>query len=260
MSNTKLVVYTALFGNYDNLIEPKEKFTGCDFICFTDQKNLKSKIWEIRLIENYDLVPNLMNRKYKIFPNLFLEEYEKSLYVDANVYIKKNPFILSTKYLDDYNIAIPKHVLRNCIYKEADVIVKSNKVPLKLVRTQIQKYQNNGFPENFGLTENNIIFRKHKNLEIVQLMNAWWHELNIYTQRDQLSLMYVVWKYNIALKMISENARGGKYFRLKLHQHEKIEKCFLYNFVLEIFHNHPNLHKIPYALRILKKICIRLYE
>jgi hypothetical protein len=26
----KLVVYTALFGNYDDLIEPKEKFEGCD--------------------------------------------------------------------------------------------------------------------------------------------------------------------------------------------------------------------------------------
>lgn len=26
----KFVVYTALFGNYDDLIEPKEKFEGCD--------------------------------------------------------------------------------------------------------------------------------------------------------------------------------------------------------------------------------------
>jgi len=40
----KLVVYTALFGDYDNLIEPKEKFEGCDFICFTDQKHLTSDV------------------------------------------------------------------------------------------------------------------------------------------------------------------------------------------------------------------------
>jgi len=67
----KLVVYTALFGDYDDLIEPKEKFEGCDFICFTDQKHLTSDIWEIRLVEECDLPPNMMNRKYKILP-LFL--------------------------------------------------------------------------------------------------------------------------------------------------------------------------------------------
>jgi len=27
----KLVIYTALFGDYDDLIEPKEKFEGCNF-------------------------------------------------------------------------------------------------------------------------------------------------------------------------------------------------------------------------------------
>jgi hypothetical protein len=30
MPKNKLVVYTALFGDYDDLIEPKEKFEECD--------------------------------------------------------------------------------------------------------------------------------------------------------------------------------------------------------------------------------------
>lgn len=43
----KFVVYTALFGNYDDLIDPKENYEGCDFICFTDQKHLTSDIcWD----------------------------------------------------------------------------------------------------------------------------------------------------------------------------------------------------------------------
>lgn len=58
------VVYTALFGDYDNLIDPKEKYEGCDFIYFTDQKHLKSDIWEIRIVEDIDLPLNMMNRKY----------------------------------------------------------------------------------------------------------------------------------------------------------------------------------------------------
>ncbi|HBH9578999.1 TPA: hypothetical protein KYD21_004901, partial [Escherichia coli] len=33
-----IVVYTALFGDYDELIEIPEGMHKCDFICFTDQQ------------------------------------------------------------------------------------------------------------------------------------------------------------------------------------------------------------------------------
>ena len=34
----KLVIYTALFGDYDDLKDPYEPFDGCEFICFADDK------------------------------------------------------------------------------------------------------------------------------------------------------------------------------------------------------------------------------
>jgi len=33
----KIVIYTAIFGGKDNLIEPEYIPKGCDFVCFTDQ-------------------------------------------------------------------------------------------------------------------------------------------------------------------------------------------------------------------------------
>lgn len=255
MPQNKLVVYTALFGNYDDLIEPKEKFEGCDFVCFTDQKHLTSDIWEIRLIEESDLPPNMMNRKYKILPHLFLSEYEWSLYVDANILIKKNPNILANKYLNDYDIAIPKHFARDCIYKESIEVVKAKKAKEEDVLMQVGIYRSNNFPKNYGLTENNIIFRNHNNKNIIELMKQWWSELNLFTKRDQLSLMYLIWKNNNNLKLMNENARGGEYFRIKLHRIEIQNRCKLYTYFLELFHNHPKLHKIPYFLSLVKYIC-----
>ena len=41
----KVVVYTAIFGKYDALVEQK-KNPNVDFICFTD-RNLKSNTWKI---------------------------------------------------------------------------------------------------------------------------------------------------------------------------------------------------------------------
>ena len=40
------VIYTAIIGGYDELIEPSFKPKGWDFICFSDRP-LKSKTWKV---------------------------------------------------------------------------------------------------------------------------------------------------------------------------------------------------------------------
>ena len=37
----KKVVYTAIFGGYDFLYEPEIKPDNVDFVCFTDNKNIR---------------------------------------------------------------------------------------------------------------------------------------------------------------------------------------------------------------------------
>lgn len=218
----KLVIYTALFGDYDDLIEPKEKFDGCDFICFTDQKHLTSDIWEIRLIEECDLPPNMMNRKYKILPHLFLSEYEWSLYVDANIAIIGNSFNLAKKYLSNYDMGIPKHFARDCVYEEAKECVILGKTKYDETKKQMNSYEKEGFPKNFGLGENNILFRKQNNKKVMKLMNDWWNELNTQTKRDQLSLAYVLWKNEESYNFMDESARDGKgYFEYINHKQYK---------------------------------------
>ena len=39
----KKVIYTTIFGGYDNLVEPQHKPEGWDFICFTDS-DIESKV------------------------------------------------------------------------------------------------------------------------------------------------------------------------------------------------------------------------
>ncbi|WP_321345695.1 glycosyltransferase domain-containing protein [uncultured Draconibacterium sp.] len=216
--NNKLAVYTALFGNYDDLIEPKEKYQGCDFICFTDQKQLTSEIWDIRLIDKCDLPPNMMNRKYKILPHMFLSEYEWSLYIDTNIAILDNPIKLAKQYLTKYDFIVPKHFARDCIYEEAKECLIVGKTKYNETRSQISKYKNEGFPANFGLGENNILLRKHKSKNIITLMNNWWNEVNTQTKRDQLSLAYVLWKNEETFHYMTESSReGAGYFEYIFH-------------------------------------------
>jgi len=226
------VIYTALFGDYDDLIDPREEYDGCDFICFTNQKHLKSDIWEIRIIEECDLSASMMNRRYKILPHQFLSNYEQSLYVDANIAIIGNPLDLANKYLGEFEIAVPKHFLRDCTYEEANIVIKSKKADEFIVKQQMKFYCDNNFPREYGLSENNIIYRNHNNYNVIMSMQLWWTELNTWANRDQLSFGYVLWKTKIKHKLIVENCRSinSTYFFLFGHKNDsnKIKKSFKY--------------------------------
>lgn len=238
----KFVVYTALFGDYDDLIDPKENYEGCDFICFTDQKHLKSDIWEIRLIEECDLPLNMMNRRYKILPHLFLSEYEWSMYVDANILIRKNPFELAEKYLSKDDFVMPKHFARDCVYDEAKECVILGKTKHDETKKQMDFYKKQGFPKNFGMGENNILLRKHNSDKVINVMTDWWEELNTQTKRDQLSLAYVLWKNGEKFCFMDESARGDMYFRIKLHFGQKKNGLVgkIFNFKNEHVDNNPS--------------------
>ncbi len=109
------VIYTALFGDYDDLIE-LQKFEGWDYICFTDQKNLKSDVWKIIEVNDDKNPPNILNRMYKWLPHRYLNEYELSLYLDTNIELLKKPDYFLDTYLNKNLLAIPYHGA-NCIYQ-----------------------------------------------------------------------------------------------------------------------------------------------
>lgn len=252
----KFVVYTALFGDYDELSDPAEGFDDCDFICFTDQKDLKSKVWKTIYITETDMPPKMMNRKYKMLPHLFLVKYEESLYIDSNVIIKKNPLDFRNKYLKEYDMVVPVHFRRKCLYEEANEVLKLGLADKDLVLKQIHSYMKEGFPKKFGLTENNLIYRKHKNPIIIKFMEEWWKEYLKYPTRDQLSFMYVLWRNsslneNLNIGFVS-NIRGSEFFRLKPHKNRKKGgiKGLLLNKKKEFLMNYPN----SYISKLYSKI------
>ena len=153
-----------------------------------------------------------MNRKYKILSHLFLSKYEQSLYIDANIVILKNPLESANRYLLNFDMAQPKHFIRDCLYEEAKECVILGKSKFRETIKQTGEYKNKGYPIKFGLGENNILFRKHNKENVIKLMNDWWFEIKTHTKRDQLSLAYVLWKNNKEFCFTDESSRDMKEF------------------------------------------------
>ena len=212
------VVYTAVFGSYDNVPAVNPKW-DCFFICFTDNPGIVSNGWKIETVKLHGENPTDANRRYKILAHHFFPNYDQSLYVDGNIKILNDPSILFEQYLDTSSLALPKHQERNCLYEEANHCLVDGKIDEIAMNRQLEKYASENFPKNYGLTENGVMLRNHNNKKIIKAMELWWEEYFNGTKRDQISLQYVLWKFEINYREIIEGPRvSNKYFSIKLHK------------------------------------------
>lgn len=196
MSNKK-VIYTVITGGYDNLIE-QPSVKGYDFVCFTDNPNLKSITWQIRpLPEGLEGLTSVkQQRNIKILAHKYLPEYDFSIYIDGNVQIigDVNKFVKENCQKSKGYVFIGKHPDRDCIYEEAKACIYAKKGDSHQMADQVVAYHKEGFPLHYGLTQTCIILRYHNNENCKRLMELWWNEVKEKSHRDQLSLHYCLWK------------------------------------------------------------------
>jgi hypothetical protein len=219
-----LVVYTALFGGYDALQEPLFRSTRCDFICFTDDKTLTSQTWQIVYVPAPSGVtePAMMNRHVKLHPHLYLPAHDTSLYVDANLRLRRDPADLVDKYLTETPFAAPRHQSRNCVYDEIQTCIDAGKADPGTGKAQAERYRREGYPAQNGLTENRVLLRRHHHPGVKALMDAWWAELMTGIPRDQASLQVVCWRLGIPLSYMTEDIICGDYFLYSPHKNERL--------------------------------------
>ena len=204
----RIAVYTAIFGNYDTLKIPLSselKKEPIDFICFTDNDQLTSDYFEIRIVKKKFKDPVRNARYYKINSHLVLPAYNVCCWIDANMIIITNSFNnLIDKYLANADLAIFQHSDRNCLYSEADWASDDQVDNTSIIRSQMKRYSDEGFPENFGLVASNVILRRNSSTRLKQFNEAWWKELSTGSRRDQLSFDFVRWKLKFPVEYFSE--------------------------------------------------------
>lgn len=103
------------------------------------------------------------------------------------------------------------HPERNDILDELEVSLFQKRYPRVIMEEQVNKYLDEGFPRNYGLSAMGFIFRQH-NEEISQVMADWWDEIIKYSYQDQLSFPYVCWKNDFHPSVSLINYEGNDYW------------------------------------------------
>ncbi|MDP5132391.1 MAG: DUF616 domain-containing protein, partial [Paraglaciecola sp.] len=111
----RIAVYTAVVGPYDNLQDPLYVAENVDYFVFSDME-ISSSVWH-RIPLNYYNSSSVKNARFvKINPHLYFENYEISIWIDANIQLIGDVNHIASFLPDENVLGLFGHPHRNCIY------------------------------------------------------------------------------------------------------------------------------------------------
>lgn len=219
----KIVVYTAIFNDYDWLKDPVVVPKDVDFVCYTDSDTLHSKVWKVVRADMNGLSPSLINRRIKLlYPYKELQDYDYSLYVDGSIMIKGDIDVFLRKYIPlCVTMTNFRHPYRDCIYDEIDCCIRRGSGDAVKLLEQETFYKSEGVPDHFGLSDNKVILRNHRSELGRQMMSDWYDQVAGYSGRDQVCLSYVLNKHRQSYVFFEENIEKNPFFENWPHNNKE---------------------------------------
>ncbi len=189
------VVYTCLFGHSELFNDFEYERNGIDFVCFTDDPELRSDFWRIELLPRQALDPARVAKKIKALAHVYLAQYDWSLYIDNTVRLKVEPKRLFDEFLAPAKSPLVcfRHHERACIYDEAKVVLSLDFDTPERVDPQMALYRRLGYPAKNGLAKSGFLLRQHQNAKLQRVMNTWYEQILCHSKRDQLSMLPSCW-------------------------------------------------------------------
>jgi hypothetical protein len=184
-------VYTALIGGYEQLNDqPVALLSEIPFICLTDDPELKSTTWEIRYTPRMLPLDSVRSqRAMKIRPDVYLPEFDASLYIDNTILLSQTPELIFESYFSAGGFSVPSHSYRESVLDEFEAVAQGClDHPSRLIEA-LERYKlicpEVLFEKPYWAA---ILIRDHRHPLIHGINEFWLSQVLQYSRRDQLSL------------------------------------------------------------------------
>ena len=221
----KVIVYSCLIGNYDNVTTFKRQ-KGYDYIIFTDQKIVNTN-WTIlpipREVEQMKISDIKKQRYIKIHPHKFFRNYDLSIYIDANYIIKGDldDFLINT--LNPIDHIYITHLQFGKGLSQAIKSAMNRKLDkASILRETQERYYKLKILQRSGIVNAGLIIRKHHTEDCIKLMDKWWEEIEKHSHVDNIAFNYAGYMTGVRFLYMS------------------------YQFTLDYFDHNKHLKKIDY--------------
>jgi GT2 family glycosyltransferase len=192
----RIVFYTAVFGEYDNLLLPDRIDPDVDYVCFTDRARNDYGIWQIRAAPYFHPDPTRIARWVKTHPHELFPTHEIAVWLDANIVLKGDIH----RYVElierqNADLGLISHPHRACFYDEAEACKRLKKDSAKLIDQQVERYRKAGLPLKQPLFETGFMIVPLRKRETADALQLWWQQIEGFSRRDQLGLAWVNYRY-----------------------------------------------------------------
>lgn len=221
----RIIVYSVLVGGYEPIRPPEVMDPNVRYILFTDNSALIVDHWEIVYFDTLGLSPRRASRLPKLLPHHYLPDHDVSIYLDASLSLRVSDVSEMTKgWLQNYDIAAYPHFERDCIFDEIEECLRLGKSDPTLTGVFYERLKKEQFPRNWGLLENAFLVRR--NTPMMRRINELWcTEYMAGAERDQFSLMYILWRASIPYSVIKDVNNFRKSSHLRWVKHKGATAC-----------------------------------
>jgi len=197
-------VFTAVFGGYEELsVQPVAAGSSIPFICFTDDPDLKSESWDVRVVEPlFPLDAIRSARAVKIRMPGELEEFDETLWIDNSVQLTQDPNAILDEWLAEDDIAMPRHSYRRNVMAEFDQVGVFGYDDPSRIYEQLIHYSELNPEVLLEAPYWTALVARRRTDEVRAAMSLWMDHVLRYSRRDQLSINYILNSSGLSVRAI----------------------------------------------------------
>lgn len=220
----KFVIYTAHFGAPGRFRRHESSIPDVDRIYFTDLDikegchqmmpigggaSVQNDFYNVKRVDMSHIggLPILRQRNVKIcIPDEIFNNYEYSMYLDI-----KRPYSIDFEWMlgclePHADIVLRQHRPRDCAYDEGKWLIRKGIYDSENIQRQMNFYKKEKFPTHNGLYVSGQLFRRHTK-RLKEFSKLWWEQVERFSYRDQVSLPYTIWKYDMPFSTFPRRRR-----------------------------------------------------
>ena len=220
------VVYSAIIGKYDEILQPLVVDDRFDYVLFSDVLlEGKQGVWQIKRVDYSNPINAKVARYVKTHPETLLPEYEASLWLDANINIVGREIYdrFINLYEDGTLIASVKHLAYDCVYNEMFSVLDFRYESEEVVVNWGHELRKRSFPRHAGMFETGLMYRRHSSASVKELDSIWWKYIQAYSKRDQLSFTVALYDNNLSCELFlpeGKTVRNSVGLQFKKHSNK----------------------------------------
>lgn len=205
----RIAVCTSIIAGYDTLIVPHQLDSKVAYVCFTDGAPEPYGVWDCRPAPRHYPDPRRTSRYVKTHLTELLPDYDYAIWIDANVLIRGD----IRKYAEAVErralaLGLVPHPLRDCVYEEARACKALKQCPDEVIDRQVERYRRAGMPPHAGLFAMSFHVSDLRHPLTEAFYRLWWHEIEAYSSRDQLSVGWALRESRVPYGLILQRGSG----------------------------------------------------